>query len=172
MTTLYKVSKDNKARYVLGEFGTQTLLIMGVNPSTATDIAYDQTVKKVAGYTSRQGFDGWVMLNLYPQRTTNPKGLHAENEFNEHYHRTNLVSIIEALDKSKAKSLWAAWGNLIDTRRYLMAVLGDIYAEVRSRRLKWVSIGLTKRGHPKHPSRMSYSDEFSAFNIGAYGNFY
>ena len=168
VSAIYKVSEDNKARYVLGKFGTQTLLVMGVNPSTATDIVYDQTIRRVIGYTSRRGFDGWVMLNLYPQRTTNPQGLHVESEFNENYHRVNLASIVEALDKSKAKNIWAAWGNLIGSRRYLIGCLRDIYFEVQSRRLKWFSAGLTKEGHPKHPSRIGYRNEFSEFRIGAY----
>ena len=169
MPTIYETLKDKEARYVLGEFGRRTLLVIGVNPSTATDMHYDQTIRRVKGYALRQGFDGWVMLNLYPQRTTRPKGLHGEKEFNKSYHRNNLNQIEKVINKYRAKKIWAAWGNLISVRSYLNNCLKDIYSLTRSKQLKWCRlVRRTRRGHPRHPARMSYKEKLEDFDIESY----
>ncbi|WP_179561224.1 DUF1643 domain-containing protein [Microbacterium sp. AK009] len=85
---IYEHSADDSARFVLGTVGTNPLVCVGVNPSTARPNELDQTLRRVRGYAQRNRNDSWVMLNLYPQRSTDPDGLHrtyspelkAENE--------------------------------------------------------------------------------------------
>lgn len=51
------------------------LIIIALNPSTADEKLPDDTMKRVVPYMEINGFDGFVMLNLYPLRSTNPKVL-------------------------------------------------------------------------------------------------
>src|SRR5690348_10665058 len=107
---IYHTSPDNSARYLLGEEGSRPLVVVGVNPSTATDVSPDQTIKKITGFAARKGFDGWLMINLYPQRTTDPRGLHETMSAEEH--RSNIKRIRSALTKYRIErpTVWAAWG--------------------------------------------------------------
>ena len=66
---------DDEVRYVLGQPGNNNLLVIGVNPSTATPEEPDQTIKKVMEISKANGYGGWIMVNLYPQRSTNPNGM-------------------------------------------------------------------------------------------------
>lgn len=78
MTWIYKKTTDNSSRFVLGEPGSNSLVCVGVNPSTATPEKLDNTLRTVKKLSAVHGFDGWIMLNLYPQRATNPNDMHAE----------------------------------------------------------------------------------------------
>jgi len=162
----YKRNADNSARFVLGTLGDNPLVCMGVNPSTAAPGDPDLTVSKVMGFASRYGFDSWVMLNLYPQRSTNPTGMHlahcpelqAENEKN----------IAEFID-GRGLTVLAAWGQLIETRTYLPQMLKGIVSLADASECNWVSIGdLLKSGHPRHPSRARYAWPLQNFDVGTY----
>src|SRR3546814_13723214 len=79
-TWIYERTADNSARFVLGTVGDNPLVCVGVNPTTAAPRAPDLTVSKVMGFATRNGFDSWVMLNLYPHRSTDPKGMHPAHD--------------------------------------------------------------------------------------------
>ena len=69
---------ENEFRFSLTKEGNKKLVVFGVNPSTANEQTADLTITKVMGFADRNGFDGFIMLNLYPQRCTNPADLDKE----------------------------------------------------------------------------------------------
>lgn len=151
---IYEPNADDSARFVLGTVGTNPLICVGVNPSTAKPNELDQTLRRVRGYAQRNQNDSWVMLNLYPQRSTDPDGMHkvhlpalkAENE----RHIAKLIG-------GRKVTLLAAWGEPITTRLYLRDMLMDIVRITDDSSCDWVSIGdLTTTMHPRHPSRGTY----------------
>lgn len=113
---IYKHSMDNSARFVLGTEGENPLVCVGVNPSTAAPGEPDRTISKVMAFASRNGFDSWVMLNLYPQRSTDPKGMHLA--YSSELKAENQRQIAELID-GRQLTLLAAWGALIRLRPYL-----------------------------------------------------
>ena len=70
------------------------------------------------------GYDGWLMLNVYPQRATNPKEMHME--VNTEMHRENIEQILQIVKEQKHFDVCAAWGTEIDRRSYLQDCLKDI----------------------------------------------
>lgn len=163
---IYEHNADNSARFVLGTVGDNPLVCVGVNPSTAAPGDPDLTVRKVMGFASRNGFDSWVMLNLYPQRSTDPRGMHLA--FSAELRSENERHINELLD-SRQLTLLAAWGELITTRPYLTEMLKRIVSLTDASGCSWVSIGdFLKSGHPRHPSRASYSWPLQSFDVGNY----
>ena len=60
-------------RYVLASRCVKTLVVIGVNPSTANEKYPDPTVRKVIGFAKLNNYDGFVMLNLYAQRSIGSK---------------------------------------------------------------------------------------------------
>ena len=163
---IYERSGDNAARFVLGTVGERPLVCVGVNPSTAAAGDLDLTTVKLAGFAVRNGFDSWVMLNLYPQRSTDPAGLDAvvdaglmaENE----RHIAGFLG-------DRRLPLLAAWGEPIRIRPYLLQLLGGIAAVASAAGSSWMSIGdLTKSGHPRHPSRARYGWPLQPFDVERY----
>lgn len=51
------------------------VLVFGVNPSTATPENDDPTIRKVREIVKNNGYDGWIMMNLYPLISTDPSQL-------------------------------------------------------------------------------------------------
>ena len=161
---IYERTKDNKARYILGEKGKKTLVIFGVNPSTADDKKLDATVTRVTRYAKKQGFDGWLMFNLYAERATDPKRMPMEP--NPEYLRGNIKHVAQYIDKGSV--IWAAWGMLISSRNFLPGCLNEINQALLNKKVSWKTIGLTKKGHPRHPRMMRYDAQFVDFDIKSY----
>lgn len=163
---IYINNEDDTSRYVLGEIGTKNLICIGINPSTATPESLDNTLKKVQKFASNKGYDGWIMLNVYPQRATNPKCIHTE--INDSIHQENLKQIQLLIQEYPNFDVWASWGTLINKRPFLKKCLVDV-AEVLGSDRNWLHLNeLTKKGHPKHPLYLPYESEFNKFDITNY----
>ena len=76
MNWIYKTDASNSARYILGIEGKNPLICVGVNPNTAEPNHLNRTLKSVETFSKMNGYDSWLMLNLYPQRATYPKHHH------------------------------------------------------------------------------------------------
>lgn len=168
MPEIYHTNLRNTARFTLGQYThNRPLLVISLNPSQATLAKLDTTVSKVKGFASRLGHDGFLMLNLYPQRSTDPKGLHKRQ--NKQLVSENLQAIEQAVSQLPNPVIWAAWGNLIETRPYLPNCLSAIHFRLLPYHPQWLHIGaLTKAGHPRHPSRMGYQESANPFDIDTY----
>lgn len=156
----------NEFRFSLTKEGNKTLVVFGVNPSTANEQNSDPTITKVMGFADRNGFDGFIMLNLYPQRCTNPTDL--DKEINEELHRQNLEEIrLSVCDMEKPVVLFG-FGDTINLRPYLKRCFKEIINVLATYNPQWKNIGtLTKNGNPRHLSRVSYT-ELTNFNIEEY----
>jgi len=161
---IYRCNQGDTVRYTLGKTGTKKLFVVGLNPSTANKEKSDPTVAKSENVASKNHFDGFVMTNLYPLRSTNPKELPLTVEMS--LIERNVQSILELVKEEKSPVFWAAWGENIRIRSYLFDSLNLIVEKVKNR---WIHFGdLTTEGHPRHPSRLSYNWKFSDFDIVSY----
>ena len=70
---LYVPDFYTEYRYILGTRGQNPLICIGVNPSTAAPDDLDNTLKSVARIAEGNGFDSWIMFNVYAQRATRPE---------------------------------------------------------------------------------------------------
>ena len=63
--------------------------------------------------------------------------------------------------------MWAAWGNIIDTRFYLGECLEEI--ERLTTDISWYACGkLTKQGNPRHTLYMKTDEKFDWFPVFDY----
>ncbi len=167
MTWIYDHNTDNSARYTLGPAGEDRLFCFGINPSTAAPGSLDNTVKSVERIAHRHGFDAFMMLNVYPQRATNPDDMH--QELDPELHAQNLLHIDQYFTLNPTKKILAAWGTLIHKRPYLLPCLRDIYEVSRRHDCHWYRIGpFSKAGHPHHPLYLSNSEMMEEFDIEGY----
>ena len=60
-----------------GAGGRRPLVCIGINPSTAQPGALDPTLKSVERLANANGFDSWIMFNVYPSGP--PTQRHGQN---------------------------------------------------------------------------------------------
>lgn len=162
---IYDTDPDNSCRFSLGYCSKSPLLCIGVNPSTASPEKLDPTIKSVARIAKNNSYDGWIMINLYPQRSTNPNKIHQQP--NDIIYQQNLYIIKSILDKYSISDIWAAWGTLITKRTFLSKCLSDIYSITSE--YNWITFGATsKDGHPHHPLYLNSQASKTTFNIIEY----
>ena len=69
---IYAPNFYSEYRYILGTRGKNPLICIGINPSTARPDALDNTLKSVERIALGNGFDSFIMFNVYAQRATSP----------------------------------------------------------------------------------------------------
>lgn len=166
MNWLYERTPDNSARFVLGMNGANPLVCFGLNPSTAEPNKPDQTVMRVDKVARMNGFDGFIMLNVYPKRDTLPDNL--PDVFDLALKKENERHIVAAL-RERPLTVYAAWGGIIAKRPYLQSLLRDILGLPEVASAQWTRRGsLTDGMHPRHPLYVPYAEPLVPFDAAAY----
>lgn len=116
------------------------LLVIGLNPSTATEHEDDPTIRRCMGFARSNGAGGLVMLNLYALRSTDRRALRTHedpvgpdnDEWLDIYLKSGGLTAVAA---------WGTWGGLHGRDRMLAA---------RYPNRLWC-LRVTRDGHPQHP---------------------
>lgn len=155
-------------RYILGTRGARPLICIGINPSTAAPDALDPTLKSVQRIALANGFDSFVMFNVYAQRATRPSDM--ERQLNPALHRENMAAFAWVLAHGgESPAVWAAWGNIIEQRNYLKDCLLDMIGIGQRYGAVWYTAGMrSKRGHPHHPLYLRADSALETFDAAAY----
>jgi len=164
---LYVPNRYLDYRFILGTRGKRPLICIGINPSTAAPDALDPTLKSVDRIAAYNGYDSFLMFNVYAQRATCPNDM--ERFCSQRLHKENLKAFRYLLTLSGSPSVWAAWGNLIEKRNYLSECLADIADEGRRAGAVWYSAGpLLKSGNPHHPLYLRSTTALEPLDISEY----
>ena len=166
---LYVPNVYSEYRYILGTRGRKPLICIGINPSTAAPDDLDNTLKSVERVAHFNGYDSFIMFNVYAQRATNPDDM--ELTYNSELHRENMKAFDYALslDQTGAPAVWAAWGTIIEKRDYLPACVRDMIRIGEQRRAVWYSAGKrSKKGHPHHPLYLRRDSVLVPFDVKGY----
>ena len=166
---LYAPNFYSEYRYILGTKGKNPLICIGINPSTAEPDNLDNTLKSVERIAHGNGFDSFIMFNVYAQRATNPDAM--ERQCNLTLHQENLKAFRYVLSISKTPTVWAAWGAIIEKRDYLADCVRDMVAVVQEYGANWCCAGaISKKGHPHHPLYLRKDEKIKPFDIEQYLN--
>ena len=164
---LYVPDFYTEYRYLLGTRGEKPLVCIGINPSTAEPDRLDPTLQSVERVAKNNGYDSFLMFNVYAQRATRPDDM--ERSCNPVLHAENRRAFRYLLSLSPAPALWAAWGNIIEKRGYLMDCMRDFAADASAAGAEWFTAGpLLKSGHPHHPLYLKGDTKLLAFDIDRY----
>ncbi len=166
---LYVPCFYSEYRYILGTRGKHPLICIGINPSTAKPDKLDRTLSKVQTVALGNGFDSFIMFNVYSQRATDPN--HMEKCFNEKMHRENMKAFRYVLSLSESvPSVWAAWGANITKRDYLAPCVRDMLLCGNEFGAVWYTAGeRCAAGHPRHPLYLRNDTKIERFSdVGAY----
>ena len=164
---LYAPNFYSEYRYILGTRGKNPLICIGINPSTAQPGDLDNTLKSVERIALGNGFDSFIMFNVYAQRATDPDAM--EKTCNPQLHRENLEAFRYVLSIAEHPAVWAAWGTIIEKREYLPQCLADFVAVGKEYGATWHCAGaISKKGHPHHPLYLRKDEKLKAFDADAY----
>ena len=166
---LYVPNFYSEYRYILGTRGQKPLICVGINPSTAAPNDLDPTLKSVQRVAQFNGYDSFIMFNVYAQRATKPDDM--EQVCNARLHAENMKAFDYALSLSKgtAPAIWAAWGTIIEKRDYLPDCVRDMIGIGQSYGANWFSAGKkSKKGHPHHPLYLRKDSLLEPFHVEEY----
>ena len=166
---IYAPNFYSEYRYILGTRGSRPLICVGINPSTARPDALDNTLKSVQRIALGNGFDSFLMFNVYAQRATRPDDM--EKSCNLSLHRENMEAFRYLLSIGQKPAVWAAWGAIIEKRKYLPECVADMLRISREYDAQWFCAGaISKKGHPHHPLYLRKDEQLKPFDTEAYLN--
>lgn len=161
---VYVPSSYEEYRYILGTRGKNPLIVIGANPSTASPDKLDPTLKSVDRISINNGYDSFLMLNVYPQRSTDPNFI--ESNKNDFLIKQNLEAFEYVLEISLKKEVWCAWGNVICQRHFMKNCVSRLISVGRKFGAKWLCAGpLLKSGNPHHPLYLKSDVKLTSFKL-------
>lgn len=157
-------------RYILGTRGKNPLICIGINPSTAAPDALDNTLKSVERIAAGNGYDSFIMFNVYAQRATRPDDM--DRHLNAELHRENMRAfeyILSHVGEGIRPAIWAAWGTIIEKRDYLPGCVEEMVHIGQKYNAEWLCAGkCSVKGHPHHPLYLRKDEKTEAFDVEAY----
>ncbi|MEE1211187.1 MAG: DUF1643 domain-containing protein [Treponema sp.] len=149
-------------RYLLEKKGKKELIVLGLNPSTADSVEPDRTMCRVMHYAEQENFDGFAMINLYPQRATQPQNLKI---YNNELHQKNLSKIKTLVASIENPVILLAFGGNITKVGFLQSCFIDIYNVLKTFNPSWKCLDIGKTGIPKHPLYLKNELRMKDFDI-------
>lgn len=136
---------------------TRLLWVM-LNPSTADETVLDPTLRRVEGFTRAWGYGGFMVVNLFALRSTDPRGLYEHTSpIGESDGLFNVNDDEIQTAANRAASIVVAWGGEKIARDRARAVL----ALLHSRKLG--CLGVNSDGSPKHPLYLASASKVQEF---------
>ena len=155
--------ENTDIRFSLLKEGKNVLIVIGFNPSTADKDKKDPTMGSVLYHAENNGYDGFVMLNLYPLRSTSPDKL--PNEIDPVIHQQNIKHINSILSKYPESDILLAYGNLVHKRRYTKHIANEIKSILKENKRRTLCLYKLKTGNPKHPLRAYGKITFQPYEL-------
>ncbi|MBE6558043.1 MAG: DUF1643 domain-containing protein [Ruminococcaceae bacterium] len=165
---LYVPNRYDEYRYILGTRGKHPVICIGINPSTAAPDNLDPTLKSAQRIALANGYDSFLMFNVYAQRATRPDDM--EKARNEWLHNENMKAFRYLLSiAGERPAVWAAWGSIIEKRGYLTDCVREMLEIGREADAVWLHAGpLSVKGHPHHPLYLKSDTPLEIFDTAAY----
>lgn len=134
----------------MGSGGVVNFLML--NPSTATEVFDDPTVRKCCGFAKRWGYSGIVVTNLFAYRATDPQEMKelAKSNYPMAVGENDAVIVECAKEAALVVAAWGIHGACFGRNDHVMEKVipeVDLYC-----------IGHTKDRHPLHPCMAAYAD--------------
>ena len=165
---LYVPNRYDEYRYILGTRGKTPVICIGINPSTAAPDNLDPTLKSAQRIATANGYDSFLMFNVYAQRATRPDDM--EKARNEWLHNENMKAFRYLLSiAGERPAVWAAWGSIIEKRGYLIDCVREMLEIGREAGAVWLHAGpLSVKGHPHHPLYLKSDTPLESFDACGY----
>lgn len=164
---LYVPNTYSEYRYILGTRGQRPLICVGINPSTRRAGRTGSHLAIRPAHRPEQRLRQLSHVQCLRSTATRPDDM--ERVCNGALHDENRKAFRYLLSLSETPAIWAAWGNIIEKRDYLMDCMRDFAADGQAANAQWFTAGpLLKSGHPHHPLYLKSTTALQPFDIDAY----
>ncbi|MGH9962981.1 MAG: DUF1643 domain-containing protein [Pyrinomonadaceae bacterium] len=113
-------------------------VFIGLNPSTADEVQDDPTIRRCIGFAKRFGVGALCMTNIFAYRATNPEVMKQQDDpigpENDQW-----ISA-DAKNASVIVAAWGVHGTHLDRGAAVVKLLPRLSC-----------LGVTSKGHPRHP---------------------
>ena len=137
---------------------SKTIAFIMLNPSRADAKVNDPTVTRCINFAKAWGYDRLEVVNLFAYRTPHPSLL---KQATEPIGKDNDHFILESVSHSERVIL--AWGNQGTWQQQDVHVLKLLTNQTRI-----YSLGITKKGCPRHPLYLRQESQPQIFNRNLY----
>jgi hypothetical protein len=147
-------SKCGRYRYVLRRTWNEsgpTVLIIGLNPSTADAECDDPTIRRCIGFARDWGYGSLLVGNLFAYRATHPRVLKSVADPIGPRNDSWLRNLVRQADFVVAA--WGIHGSLHSRDMQVLAAVSDVHC-----------LGVTKAGYPRHPLYLSATSMLYSFS--------
>ena len=133
--------------------GNRFLVMIMLNPSTATESQNDPTVERCERRARMWDMDGLLVLNIFAFRATDPKDMKAAADpVGPHNDRT-IMDALAGVAMNPQSQIVCGWGTHGDHQNRSAAVL----AMIERHGIQPMALSWTKDGHPQHPLYIGYN---------------
>jgi hypothetical protein len=149
------LSDCGRYRYALARGWDKSLPRLGwvmLNPSIADADVDDPTIRKCIGFAKHFGYGAIHVVNIYPLRSTDPRGLRADDWDTQESRDINFLAWKQVA--SACNTVIAAWG------------AHDVHPmeeAAASAFLNLECLGRSKDGHPRHPLMLAYETAIESY---------
>ena len=114
------------------------MVFVGLNPSTADAKSDDPTLRRIIGFCDNWGFSAVTVINLFAWRSQHPRDLRAVQDPVGPRNNYWIKKLSRGTDPVVAA--WGDGGVLHERNQYVLTRMTWLYC-----------LGVTQRGHPRHP---------------------
>ena len=155
---------DNTKRFLIGKKGQHEMLAIALNPSTANEDKLDPTSKNIELIANNNGCDGWWLVNLYPERISNPNKLTHKGNIKLTKKNIEFIKRILISPNYNFSKIICCWGNFITKRSFLSESANQLLIYLKSQGYASECLGYTQQGNPYHPSPLTINRLFGGIN--------
>lgn len=137
------------------------LPIIMLNPSTADHTVDDPTIKRCISFADLHGYNSLRVFNLFPLRATDPKFLYIHPYPKGFENRDIISQYFSKLGESpEVLVAWGVRGGYLDQDKKIIDLI-----KVCNKNVKFVCLGRTKDGLPKHPLYVRKENRFTEYEM-------
>ena len=148
-----------------------SIIFIGLNPSRASLSIDDPTLRRILKFSFSWGYGSLIVINLFARiscspgilrRCSNPIGKKNDEE---------LSNWIVQWAKNPLLDLWLGWGNQGAFKNRHLEVMSWLKKNAFERAYQYPSafgplaLGLTSKGHPRHPLYLSNKEVLRPFEL-------
>lgn len=124
---------------------------IGLNPSTADESRLDPTLRRIARFSEDWGYTGFIMLNLFAYRATDPIAMKAVKDPVGPDNDKHILEVAAEVD-----FIVCCWGAHGAHRERAQTVLDMLRIHGNAPKLHYLK--LTQKGQPMHPLYISSAE--------------
>lgn len=148
------ISPDKKHRFVLWRIWDNDLpkvMFIGLNPSTATDIKDDPTIRRLKQFVSAWGYGGFYMLNLFTYISAFPAALETAED------PIKLADWYLQIYGKKAEEVVFMWGSFPQAKPRAELIIKQ-FPEA-------MAFSINADGSPSHPLYLSKRTRIGKYRL-------